>query len=92
MKIELERAYQAPYDTVKQRLTALEGRLHAKYHLTTEWVDPATLSLGGHGVHGRIALDEHMLRVDLDLSAVLMPLRHRIEKELGKELDSVLAA
>ena len=92
MKIELARAYQSSFDTVKQRLTALEGRLHAKYHLTTEWTDPTTLSLGGHGVHGHIALDEHMVRVDLDLSAVLMPLRHRIEKELGKELDSVLAA
>lgn len=92
MKIELERAFQSNFDTVKERLTALEGRLHTKYHLDTQWLDPTTLSVGGHGVHGRIALDQHMLRVNLDLSAVLMPLRHRIEKELGKELDSVLAA
>lgn len=92
MKIELKRAYQGGIETVKQRLTTLEGRLRSKYHLQTEWLDGNTLSLGAHGVRGRIELDEHELRVDLDLSAVLTPLRNRIEKELGRELEQVLAA
>jgi putative polyhydroxyalkanoate system protein len=92
MKLHVTRPHDHNIDEVRRRLVETQDRLRQKYRAKTDWVDDSTLSIGAPGVRGQIEVAQREVRVDLDLSAVLSPLRGRIEKELGRELDRVVSA
>lgn len=92
MKVHMSRRYATDQQELRRRLQHVEGRLQEKYRARTSWVDEATMTIGAPGVRGQLKYDAEEVHVDLDVSAVLRPLRGRIEKELGKELDRVVDA
>lgn len=89
MKLSLTRPHDTDADTLRRRVEAMQSRLHSRYRARTKWQSASTLSIGAPGVRGRLALGDDDMHVDLELSAVLRPLRRRIERELGRELDRV---
>jgi putative polyhydroxyalkanoate system protein len=89
VQLTVTRKYDADAQSLRRRLEAMLMRLKSRYGATVEWIDDATLSIGAPGVRGRLEVGPRQLEVSLDLSAMLRPLRGRIEKELGKELDRV---
>ena len=90
MQLSMMRSFDAERDDVRNRVDALEDKLRNKYGARTEWVDDWTMSIGAPGVEGALRVDPNEVRVDLQLSALLRPLRGRIEKELAKELEAVV--
>jgi hypothetical protein len=92
MKLEVDRAYEGNLDEVRGRLQGLEATLRSRYRAETAWDDDHTMSIGAPGVRGTLSVDADRLRVHLELSPALWPLRGRIEKLLGKELDRVAVA
>lgn len=89
MKLEVEREYEGAPEAVVERLRGMENRLRTRYKAETGWIDATTMSIGGPGVRGSVRVIAHKVRVELELSPVLRPLRARIEQLLGKELDRV---
>lgn len=92
MHLKISRTHAEPEAEVRDRLGRMEERLRTKYGAQTRWLDDTTMSIGAPGVRGQLTVQPGELAVDLDLSVVLTPLRGRIERELAKELDSVLHA
>lgn len=90
MKLNVMRTHAADYEAMRARLVEAQERLRDRYRVQSNWVDAHTVALGAPGVRGRIEFDHHELRIALELSPVLRPLRSRIEKELGRELDRVV--
>lgn len=89
MKLSLTRPHDTDADTLRRRVDAMQSRLQTRYGARTEWESASTLSIGAPGVRGRLALSDEDVHIDLELSPVLLPLRRRIERELGRELDRV---
>ena len=89
MHLTMTRKHAAAASDLRRRLDAMVARLRTRYGATTQWIDDSTLSIGAPGVRGRLEVGPEELLVSLDLSAMLRPLRGRIEKELGRELDRV---
>lgn len=92
MKLQVDREYEGDIQSVIERLHGMESRLRTRYRAETGWTDESTMSIGGPGVRGSVNIAGQKLHVELELSPVLMPLRSRIEKLLGKELDRVAVA
>lgn len=92
MKLEVDREFEGDAKLVVERLHDMESRLRTRYKAETGWTDDTTMSIGGPGVRGSVQVAEQRLHVELELSPVLRPLRGRIERLLGKELDRVAAA
>lgn len=89
MKLSLTRPHDTDADTLRRRVETMQSRLHSRYRAHTEWQSASTLFIGAPGVRGRLALGDDDVHVELELSPVLLPLRRRIERELGRELDRV---
>ena len=89
MKLTLTRTHATDADTLRRRVEAMQSRLQHRYRARTRWESASTLSIGAPGVRGRLALGDDDVQVDLEISAVLLPLRRRIENELRRELDRV---
>lgn len=92
MKISMDRTYEGDPQALRQRLGQMETKLQSKYRAKTKWISDDTMSIGAPGVDGRLSFDQTRVWVDLDLSFALRPLKGTIERELGKELDSVAHA
>jgi putative polyhydroxyalkanoate system protein len=88
--LTITRNYGGTDAALRERLVATEQRLRTKYRVDTQWIDDSTMTIGAPGVRGRLTIGGGTLAVDLDLSVMLLPLRPRIESQLGKELDAVV--
>ncbi len=91
MIIAVDRPYALESAAIRDRLTTMEDRLRTRYHTKIHWVDANTMTIGGPGVRGTVHVDPDHLRLELELSGALRPLKARIEKLLAKELDLVTA-
>ena len=91
MQLEVTRSFEGSSEAMRCKLSAMEERLRNKFRADTAWIDEHTMTIGAPGVRGRLALGEGDLTVTLEVSAVLRPLRARIERELGREIDRVLS-
>jgi putative polyhydroxyalkanoate system protein len=89
MHIVVDRPHHLEPSVMRQRLQVMEDKLRDRYHTEIGWPAPDTMSIGGHGVRGTVHVDADRLRIELELSAALRPLKGRIEKLLAKELDTV---
>lgn len=92
MKLRVTRPHEYRPQELRRQLENVEERLQEKYLARTSWTSESTMSIGAPGVRGQLEYDENEVRVELEVSAALLPLRKRIEKELGRELDRVVAA
>lgn len=89
MHIVVDHPHHLEPSVMRDRLQGMEDRLRDRYHTKVDWTAPDTLSIGGHGVRGTVHVDADRLRIELELSSTLRPLKSRIEKLLAKELDTV---
>jgi putative polyhydroxyalkanoate system protein len=91
-KLNIEQAHSLPIDEVRKRLESLATRLAEKYGIEASWVSNTEAKVKRTGVTGSITCSDSMVRVFLDLSFVLAPLKDKVESRVRQELESCLAA
>lgn len=84
--IEITRSHSLGLDSgrtaVEQVAQNLEDELGVNYH----W-DDGTLRFEGQGADGHIEIDPDVIRVAINLSLFLQPMRERVEAEAEDYLD-----
>jgi putative polyhydroxyalkanoate system protein len=90
-KLSIEQAHALPLDEVKKRLQALADRLGEKYGIESRWVSDREANIKRIGAKGKISCTEALVTVSLDLSFALLPLKHKIEERIRRELAESLA-
>ena len=89
-KVNIEQKHALTDEQVKERLRSLGDRLGSKYGVTSNWVTPTQANLKAVGVSGVIAMSPGLVRVTLDLSFALTPIRGKMEDRITRELRELL--
>jgi len=88
-RIEVSRTHALGKDAARQSAERiaekLKGGLSARYH----W-EGDDLKFDCPGAHGRIGVSENEVRVEVELSFLLRPMRGHIEREINEYLDQCL--
>jgi putative polyhydroxyalkanoate system protein len=89
-KLTIEQPHGLSIEEVKRRLTALSDRLASKYGLDTRWVSECEAQIKATGVTARLSCSDGVVRVLMDLSFALLPIKGKIEERLRRELRETL--
>jgi len=89
-KLEIQQSHSLPLDEVKLRLQKLQDELAAKYGVSAGWVSDREAEVKRTGVTGKITCDESQVRIVLDLSFALTPLKSKIENRIKEKLAAAL--
>jgi putative polyhydroxyalkanoate system protein len=86
--IVIHRSHQLPLDQARQAAETLAGQLADRYEISYHWQDD-TLHFERSGVSGHIDLEPGKLRINARLGFLLVPLKHRLEQEIHRQLDEM---
>jgi putative polyhydroxyalkanoate system protein len=90
-KLNIEHPHSLPVDEVHKRLQALSDRLSQKYGIEATWVSAREANIKRTGASGKITVEDTKVRVFLDLSFALSPLKGKVEERIKRELAESLA-
>ena len=85
-KIQVTHPHSLDPATVKSRLESVQADLTSRYGLSFQWNGDTELKVSGKGVKGSITLHPKEVRVKLDLSLLLAPMKGTIENKLRTKL------
>lgn len=86
--IVIHRSHHLPLDQARQAAETLAGQLADRYEISYHWQDD-TLHFERSGVSGHIDLEPGKLRINARLGFLLVPLKHRLEQEIHRQLDEM---
>jgi putative polyhydroxyalkanoate system protein len=89
-KLSIEQNHSLPVAEVKKRLEALSTKLSEKYSIAAKWIGEREAELKRTGVSGKILVEDKLVKVVLDLSFALLPLKSKIEERIRAELEKNL--
>lgn len=84
--INLVRSYSLPLAVAKARVQKTADELAEEHHLKSEW-EGDTLHFDRPGLHGAIEVTDSELRLEVNLSLLLKPLRGRLEKRIMDKFE-----
>jgi putative polyhydroxyalkanoate system protein len=84
--IDISRAHDKPMAEAKKAVDRVARSIAKKFDVEHEW-DGNTLNFERAGVSGRIALAKGQVRVQADISFLLIALKSTIEQEIKRYLD-----
>ncbi len=90
-KINIEHRHSLPIEEVKKRLETLASQLGAKYGVTSRWISDREADVKATGTTGKISFDNGLVRIFLDLSFALTPVKGKVEERITRELKNALA-
>jgi putative polyhydroxyalkanoate system protein len=90
-KLEIQQSHNLPLAEVKQRLQDLQNKMAEKYGISGTWISEREASVKRTCVTGKITCDENNVRIFLDLSFALAPLKGKIEDRIRQALRDTLA-
>jgi putative polyhydroxyalkanoate system protein len=90
-KVNLEQRHTLSTDEVKKRLENLMAQLGAKYGVTARWTGANEAEIKATGTTGKISCGDGVVRVVLDLSFALTPVKGKVEQRVAQELKNALA-
>lgn len=90
-KLTIEQPHGLSMEEAKRRLTTLSDRLASKYGLDARWLSDCEAQIKTTGVTARLTCSEGMVRVLMDLSFALFPVKGKIEERLRRELKETLS-
>jgi putative polyhydroxyalkanoate system protein len=89
-KIDISRAHgRSSIQEVRGLVQLLADKLTAKYDLTCQWKGD-NLEFKRKGADGYIKIDDRYVRLVMNISMLLMPIKGEIEKRTRKYMDEIL--
>jgi len=88
--IELTRSHSLGLDGGRDAVDNVAQKLEVDLGVQYEWDDEQTLLFEGQGAEGQIDVRADAVRILINLSAFLQPMKGTLENEAGKYLDQYL--
>lgn len=88
--IELTRSHSMGMDGGRDAVENVAQKLEVELGVQYEWHDEQTLRFKGQGAEGQIDVRAEAVRILVDLSAFLQPMKGTLKKEAGKYMDEYL--
>lgn len=85
-KLAIAQAHSVTPEEARARIEGLARDLGDKYGIASEWTSPTHATLKGKGASGQVSIEPASVRVDLDLSFALTPVKGTIEARVKDEL------
>jgi putative polyhydroxyalkanoate system protein len=89
-KVNIEQPHNLPLPEVKQRLEQLKTKFAEKYGIDGVWKNDREVEIKRTGASGSITCAESSVKVFLDLSFALSPLKGKIEERIKQALADAL--
>lgn len=90
-KSEITQAHTVSTQEARARIDDLARQLSERYGLSSSWTSDTLAEVKGTGASGRITIEPALVRVALDLSFALSPMKGRIESRIKEELHKLFA-
>ncbi len=88
-KLEITQSHTVTAAEAKQKLDTLSKDLADKYGLTSKWVSETEAKVERSGASGTIKIEQSAVRVNLDLSFALTPIKGTVETKIKDELKKL---
>lgn len=88
--IELTRSHSMGLDDGRDAVEDVAQKLEGDLGIQYEWDDEQTLLFEGQGAAGQIDVRAEGVRILVNLSAFLKPMKGQLKKEAGEYLDEYL--
>lgn len=89
--ISIKRRHKLDAKDARAVAQAIARDLNKRYGLICQW-DGDEVAFDGVGVSGCMQVGKSQIKLDVQLSFLLAPLKGTIEREINKELDTLLSA
>ena len=90
-KLEITQKHCVTAAEAKTKLEALSRELSDKYGLSSKWHSDTEAKVERTGASGAIKIEPEQVRVNLDLSFMLAPMKGKIEEKIREELKKLFA-
>ena len=90
-RFEITQSCSVSAEEARRRLEQLNADLRERYGLEPVWVSPTEVGLKRSGASGTLRIEPGLIRVNVNLSLVLTPLRNEIESRIRRELGELFA-
>jgi putative polyhydroxyalkanoate system protein len=90
-KLEITHPHKDTAAAAKAKLDKLNQELSSKYGLTSKWVSDTEAKVERTGASGTIKIEPSLVRVALDLSFALSPIKGKVEEKIKEELAKLFA-
>ncbi|HXX85517.1 MAG TPA: polyhydroxyalkanoic acid system family protein [Casimicrobiaceae bacterium] len=87
--ISIRRRHELDHKHAKAAARKVAKDLDKRFGLTSQW-DGDDVEFSGAGVSGKMHVGKSQIRLDVELSFLLVALRGTIERHINNELDAVL--
>ncbi|HMU40590.1 MAG TPA: polyhydroxyalkanoic acid system family protein [Pseudomonadota bacterium] len=88
-KVEISHKHAVTAAEAKQKLQQLSQDLSDKYGLTSKWTSDTEAKVERTGASGTIRIEPNLIKVVLDLSFALTPIKGTVEEKIKKELTKL---
>lgn len=89
--ISIKRRHKLDAKHARAVAQAIARDLNKRYGLICQW-DGDEVAFDGVGLSGSMQVGKSQIKLDVQLSFLLAPLKGTIEREINKELDTLLSA
>lgn len=91
-KVTVIEAHALEQTEARARVKALGEKLQEKYPVEATWISDWEARIERTGVKAKLWVEKNAVRIDVELSFLLAPLRAKIEARLSKELKNCLTS
>jgi putative polyhydroxyalkanoate system protein len=91
-KLQITQSHSVTADEAKKRIQTLATELSDKYGLSSEWKSDTQAEVKRTGATGLISIEPNQVKVALDLSFVLSPMKDKIEGKIKEELQRLFGS
>ena len=88
-KLEITHPHKDTAADAKTKLDKLSQELSSKYGLTSKWVSDTEAKVERTGASGTIKIEPTLVKVHLDLSFALSPIKGKVEEKIKEELKKL---
>jgi putative polyhydroxyalkanoate system protein len=85
-RFEITQSFDVNAEEARRRLEQLNSDLQERYGIEPLWVSPTEVEIKRSGASGTLRIERDLIRVNVNLSFVLTPLRGEIESRIRHEL------
>jgi putative polyhydroxyalkanoate system protein len=85
-RIDIAQRIDVPPEEARRRLERFQSELDERFGLLPQWTSPTEAEVSRSGASGTLRIEPSQVRVHIDLSFALSPLRGRIESEIRRRL------
>ncbi len=90
-KLEITQSHSGTAEEAKTKLDTLSKELSSKYGLSSKWVSDTEAKVERTGATGTIKIEPKQVKVNLDLSFALTPIKSTVEEKIKSELKKLFS-